>query len=321
MIQHENKIQRRQAIVLAAATCGSVGLRDASAGPRCSDDDNTTHIIRELHLQLFDFNQELVPRLVDGRRNTPTYDYRRAELFLRVSLYLRKKLDERSGKSHVAFDAALLQRRLKQLHVRSNLACSRFDDCMIRHPATRFLLDQQGKPGHAFVSLAWASLPTRLIESAEEISARLKLKRNGLEALDVARNASIKHLEVAFASMNHSDYLELVEALFMIRPETPVSLLQLHSLSLDNHAGYASVMSSICGNLMERLANNYFHQTIAISRLHQCNGSWHGFIAGQVFDILMQKWLWLMQHEQSQAPIETEETGVLSLAMQRGVAE
>jgi hypothetical protein len=66
-----------------------------------------------------------------------------------------------------------------------------------------------------------------------------------------------------------------------------------------------------------------FHQKLAISKLDGCNRSWHGSIAGEVFDILIlaQKWLWIMRSVRCEVPIELEEAGDLSLAMQRGVAE
>lgn len=321
MTADEYKIHRRQAIGFSLAACGSAQFCSVSAQPRLGCGDELASHIRELHWQLFEFNREIVPRMVDGRGNSPAYDQKRAERFLHLSLYLRRKLDQRSSQSQVAFDATLLRRRLKQLHVRSRLDCSRFDDAVIQHPANGFLRDQQGNPGHAFASLAWGSSLARLIECAEEICLLLESPQRGMNAIGAVRDASIGDLELAFASMDRGNFLELVEALFMIRPETPVSLLQLHSRLHDGHLGYASVMSCICGNLMERLANNHFHQTVAISRLSECNGSWHGFIAGQVFDILVQKWLWLMHGERSREPIEMEEAGGLSLAMQRGVVE
>jgi len=317
IIIHKNKIKRRRAIGVAIAACGSVGLPSASAGAGLGGGDDAVRQIRELHLNLWDFNREIVPRMIEVQGDAPTYDQKRAKRFLSLSLWMRRKLDQRSGNPPVAFDATLLQRRLKQLNVRSTLECSRFDHSVIHHPAMGFLSDQQGNPGHAFVSRAPKITPTRLIESAARICLSLKSSAKGMDAIGVVREASIDDLELAFASMDQGAFLELVEPLFLSRPETPVSLLKLHSSPTIYKAGCESAMSRICGNLMERLANNHFHQTIAISQRTEWSGSQHVFIAGQVFDILVQKWLWLMRVEQNRAPIEMDDASDQSLAKKR----
>jgi len=321
------EINRRQAIGFAAVLgSGSRGFRhEISAAEALGEfPQELTGLatqIRTLHTQLHWFNREIVQRFVDGRGDAPTYSSERADRFLALSLYLRKKLDQRSVQDDVEFDAKWLHERLEELHVRSKLDCSQFDVDFIRHPAMGFLRGPDDLPGHAFASLAWGCTPERIANSAAEICEWLELPAEGVKAFGVIRECPIDEVECSFAVMDRGDYLELIEALFMIRPETPVSFLALQSRPSDSDVGFRSVMSNVCGNVMERLANNYFHQTLAISELNECNGSWHGFIAGQVFDILMQKWLWLMGGPPSDEPIELEEADDLSLAMKRGVVE
>ena len=328
-MNHETiEMNRRQAIGLAA--CLSAGSRQCSAdGPGLAEMSSgppggASHLarqLREVHLQLLLFNHEIVPRFIDNRGTAPAYASKRADRFLKLSLYLRRKLDKRGGHAHVDFNATWLCKRLQELHVRSRLDCSRFDDELIRHPGMTCLRNESGQPGHAFASLAWGITPDRLTEHAEEICEWMESPAKGLEAIEAIRNAPLHQLKDAFLAMDRGDYLELVDTLFMICPETPVSFLTLRSQSSDGHVGFRSIMSHVCGNLMERLTNNYFHQTLAIGQLAECKGSWHGFIAGQVFDILMQKWLRLMGDVRSDEPIEMQHAGDLSLAMKRGMVE
>jgi hypothetical protein len=328
-MNHETiRMNRRQAIGLAACICGGSrqcsadgpGLADISSGSRGSK-SNLARQLREVHLQLLLFNQEIVPRFIDNRDAAPAYESKRADRFLKLSLFLRRKLDKRSVHAHVEFDATWLRKRLQELHVRSRLDFSRFDDELIRYPGMTYLRNESGQPGHAFASLAWGITPDRLTEHAQEICKWMNSPAKRLEAIEGIGNASLHQLKDAFLAMDRGDYLELVETLFMIRPETPVSFLTLRSQPSDGHIGFRSIMSHICGNLMERLTNNYFHQTLAIGQLAECKGSWHSFIAGQVFDILMQKWLRLMVGVRSDEPIEMEQAGDLSSAMKRGIVE
>ena len=321
-------MNRRHAIGLAASICGAgrqcladgPGLADKSSGYR-GGEIHLTRQIREVDLHLLLLNHEIVPRFVDDRCTAPAYESKRAGRFLKLSLYLRRRLDRRSVHAHVEFDATWLRKRLQDLHVRSRLDYSRFDHELIQHPGMTCLRNESGQPGHAFASLAWGIAPDRLTVHAEEICEWMGSPERGLEAIEAIRNAPLDQLKGAFLAMERGDYLELVETLFMIRPETPVSFLTLRSQPSDSQVGFRSIMSNICGNLMERLANNYFHQTLAISQLDECKGSWHGFIAGQVFDILVQKWLKLMGGVRSDEPIEMEYAGDLSSAMQRGMVE
>lgn len=274
--------------------------------------------IREFHYQLDLFNGEIVPRFGDGRSDVPAYRPCRVRRFVALSTYLGSKLDERTVRAVVDHPADHLRHHLGQLHVCTRLVCSCFDDSFQQHPGMAFLRDEDGMPGHAFASVAWGLSPRRITDCAEKICMWLEHPTCGPESYDVIRSASCSELEACLAVMDIDEYFDLVEAQFSIRHETPVSL-QLRDLK--HGQCMRGIMSTIRGNLMGRLANNYFHQTLAIPRLPECEGSWHGFIAGQVFDIVMQKWLRLMGRPRSDEAIELEEAGNLSLAIQRGVVE
>lgn len=320
MDHQDNAINRRQALGLTASWAG-IGLTPDRPMYVHDQPNELAQQIRELHHQLALFNDEIVPRLVDGRSDAPAYRPCRVHRFAAMSKYLRCKLDRRSVQPVVEYSADHLRQRLEQLHVRIRLDCSCFDESFVQHPAMAFLRNEHGMPGHAFASLAWGISPQRMRNCAEQICMWLERPGSGSESFDAIRNASCSDLEDCFTVMDLAEYFDLIEALFSIRPATPVSFLRLQSDDLIRGPGVRAIMSTMCGNLMERLANNHFDQTLAIARLPECEGSWHGFIAGQVFDILMQKWLCLMGSVQSDETIELEETGDLSMAMQRGVVE
>ncbi len=325
MNSEKNELTRREALGFAACLCvgGHQYPEDHNQKSRSADglQPKKTHLasqLRLLQMELYLFNQEIVPRFVDGRSNAPTYRIKRAAQFLALSLYFRRELDIRSAGASVELDSNALRERLRQLYVSTNIKCFRYDSGLVQYPGMQFLQGHNGQPTHAYFSLAQGATLARLTEDAEEICEKLRSSAQGVCAFETICSAPLDKLENAFTRMRRDTYLRLVETLFMIRPETPAKFLTLQTA---NGPGFTAMLSDICGSTMERLANNYFHQTLAIGRLSECNGTWHGFIAGQVFDILVQKWLSLMGVEHSGDMTRTERSGKLTLAMARGVVE
>lgn len=321
MKQVSNDINRRQAIGFAAACFGGIALGSFNTDERVRKSGNLARQIRALHLQLFLFNQELVPRFIDGRSRAPAYELKRAKRFLGMSLYLRRLLDQRSGGGQVFIDEEKLTAGLKKLYVCASLTCQRLDRSMRECSDFGFLTSQSSVADHSFYSLRFGSTTKFIRQSAVMLCHALKKPTSPHSAAATVRNACEEDLAKALKSMDPIDYLTLLEPLFLIRPTAPVSLLTLHSQQHGKRIWFRGFMSTICGNLMESLANNYFQQTLAIGRLSECDGGWHPFTLGQVFDILMQKWLLLMRGMECFDPTQIDHASALPFALARGVVE
>jgi hypothetical protein len=255
-----NKINRRQAIGFAAACCGGIGGDPVNAAQRIEPPSNLRRRIRSLHLELLLFNHELVPQFLADREEPSASEAKRARRFLAVSLYMRRLLDQQGAGAEVIIDEAKLCCQLQRLHV---------------SPALTF--------------------PLRTHESAVRICIAMKKPVGPYGAVETVRNAGDEELKIALESTAATDYLVLVESLFLIRPDTPVSLLAIHSQENLETATFRNVRTTICGNLMKRLAHDHFHQTLAIGHLPQSNCSRHPSTLSDVFGVLIQKWQRIMR--------------------------
>ena len=123
----------------------------------------------------------------------------------------------------------------------------------------------------------------------------LKKPADAHSAVETVRNASDSDLRLALESTAPMDYLKLVEALFLIRPDTPVSMLAIHSQDNGQPERFRRMLSAICRNLMERLAYDHFDQSLAIGQLQQCDAKRHPSTLSDVFGVLLEKRLVLIR--------------------------
>jgi len=289
------KINRRQAIGIAAACCGGIRVDSANAAQRIEPPINFARRIRSFHLELLLFNHELVPQFLTDREEPSTNEAKRARRFLAVSLYLRRLLDRRGGGAPVSIDEAKLSGQLRKLNVGPSLACQSLHSWMRAGSDTDWLSNEATETGHSIVSSSRGAQSHSIQESAMRLCNALKKPANARSAVVTVRNAGDDDIRLALESTAPMDYLELVEPLFLIRPATPVSMLAIHSTETEQTDKFRGMLSAICRNLMERLAYDHFDQSLAIGQLQQCDAKRHPSTLSDVFGVLLEKWLVLIR--------------------------
>lgn len=296
-------ITRRKAIqVMVGIGCAfSAGpLMFSSPLPANTLDFDRVNRLLELRSQLAAFSLQILPRFVDGRGDEPAYQPDRRKNFnlltLRLSFGLTS-LDQTKLPRDFHFCNVFwynLKTTLGDLYVDDSLRARPVTNEHRLHPAMNYLRHAKRDGCYAFRSIA-PEPPMTLVESEiYEIALKLSSKFSGEGATQVICDAKPDDLRRAFDDMTKTEYLTLIEPLFLVRPNAPVDLLTLHTRRHGHSSMFTTWMSHICGNTIERLSNNYFGQALKIACLKECEGTWHPFVAGQAFDILIQKLIFLL---------------------------
>ena len=134
---------------------------------------------------------------------------------------------------------------------------------------------------------------------AEEIATFTEGPRSSNPIVSV-RNARQQQLMRAFATMPLETYWNLILPLFHIAPEAPYELLTVRRSNstmlfgdivrpMEHSYLYSTQMSMLSSFIMEHFANNHFRRIQEIAGLRETWGNWHGFMAGQILDVLYQK--------------------------------
>lgn len=85
----------------------------------------------------------------------------------------------------------------------------------------------------------------------------LKKPTDAHSAFETVRNAGDEELRLALETIAPMNYLGFVEPLFLIRPDTPVSMQALHSQDNGQPERFRRMLSAICTHLMEILIVGY----------------------------------------------------------------
>lgn len=135
---------------------------------------------------------------------------------------------------------------------------------------------------------------------AEEIVGFLQGSRLASHPILSVQNAEPGQLIRAFTTMPHWTYWNLILPLFHIAPESALALLTVRRgnakflwddtmRTIERSYLYSTQMSMLSSFIMEYFANNHFSRILQIAGLRETWGNWHGFMAGQILDVLYQK--------------------------------
>ncbi|MGY8770401.1 MAG: hypothetical protein ACKVH8_18450 [Pirellulales bacterium] len=138
-----------------------------------------------------------------------------------------------------------------------------------------------------------------LVSFADEIAGYLEETRdksNSIHAIQIADELQILR---AFSKMPLEVYWQLLLPLFTIPPTSLLAVLTLRRSSASRRVKgfstpqrsylYYMKMSSLCAYIMEILADNHFLEVQKIAGLRETLGSWRGFMAPLILDVLYQK--------------------------------
>ena len=135
---------------------------------------------------------------------------------------------------------------------------------------------------------------------AKEISGFLESPWLPSDPIASIQNAEHAQLMTAFTTMPLETYWNLVLPLFQIAPESSPALLAVQRGNaklvfgdimrpMEHSYLYSTQMSMLSSFIMEYFANNHFSRIHEIAGMRETWGNWHGFMAGQILDVLYQK--------------------------------
>jgi hypothetical protein len=220
---------------------------------------------------------------------------------------MRRLLDQRGGGVPVSIDETKLSGQLRKLNVIESFACQPQRSWIRPTADTGWLSTETTEASPSFVTTSRGSHPHRVQQSALELCIALERSASAQNAVETVRNASDDDIRLALESITPTKYLQLLEPLFLVRPHTPVSMLAIHSTQSGLPDRFQGLLAAICRNLMERLAHDHFHQTLAIGHLPQSNCSRHPSRLSDVFGVLLQKWRWLVLDEAGSSQASTRQ--------------
>jgi hypothetical protein len=143
--------------------------------------------------------------------------------------------------------------------------------------------------------------PQAMLEGyAEEIVEFMEGPRRTSSAIAAVQDAGIYTLMRAFNVMPLETYWNLILPLFHMAPKSPLMLLVVRRGNATLRFGgtirpmehshiYSTQMSMLCSFIMEYFANDHISRIQGIAWLRETCGNWHGFMAGQILDVLYQK--------------------------------
>lgn len=135
---------------------------------------------------------------------------------------------------------------------------------------------------------------------AEQIVKFMEGPGRTSSAIATVQDAGHHSLMRAFTVMPLETYWSLVPPLFHMVPDSPSVLLTVRRGNatlrindtirpMEHSPMYTSQMSMLCSAIMEYFANDHFSRIQGIAWMRETCGNWHGFMAGQILDILYQK--------------------------------
>lgn len=135
---------------------------------------------------------------------------------------------------------------------------------------------------------------------AAEIVSFMQGPRLSSHSILSVQNAEHEHLTSAFSTIPLWTFWNLILPLFHIAPKSSSALLTVRRGNakflwddtmrpIEGSYLYSTQMSMLSSFIMEYFANNHFSRILRIAGLRETWGNWHGFMAGQILDVLYQK--------------------------------
>jgi hypothetical protein len=135
---------------------------------------------------------------------------------------------------------------------------------------------------------------------AEEIVGFMQGPWVSSHSIVLVQNAEHEQLMRAFSTMPLWTFWNLLLPLFYIAPESSSALLTVRRGNakflwddtmrpIERGYLYSTQMSMLSSFIMECFANNHFSRILRIAGLRETWGNRHGFMAGQILDVLYQK--------------------------------
>jgi len=155
---------------------------------------------------------------------------------------------------------------------------------------------------------------------AEEIVEFMEGAGRTSDAIAAVQDAGLQQLVRAFTVMPLETYWHLILPLFHMAPRSSTAVLTVRrgnatmsfagtSRHIEHSYLYSTQMSMLSSFIMEYFANDCFWRIQAVAWLRETWGNWHGFMAGQILDILYQKVI-VLRRLCSTGAVTTETKGV-----------
>jgi hypothetical protein len=194
-----------------------------------------------------------------------------------------------------------------------------YQQCESSNSVTGYCRIVQGRCQWDLRSMGPRFPQSMLDEYAEEIAEFIEEPEGASCATVCIRNAKFHQLVKAFTKMPLQTYWNLILPLFYIKPACPSMLLTVRRGNASMYYGgitrdvehsypYSTQMSMLSAFVMEHFANDCFWRIQGVAWLRETWGNWHGFMAGQILDVLYQKVIVLRRLCSSRvAPAETDD--------------
>lgn len=321
---HDADVSRRSFLI--ASSAGAVCTAFLSLGARTTANDaeversclilNASHVLVELRIMRNHFlpfllrqvqwdNGARSPRLVPPTRETLCAFRETVDgLFAQISSTCEPHAEHDIGRV-----LAPARRHLGTVQRRCLLQPRTVDDDFVRERCSVDVESPVWVWKCSAMTFAW---PEDLLEYYwREIQQLLGMPANARP--DDLRFLDPRQIIASFQSLSEDEYFRLMSPLVQLFPTLPYQLFCIPDRwegnagnTISGLRGIRDRISYLMGETMERLANNSFMRLWPLVRREEMCGSWMGFIAGQVLDVLYQKTLvvtWMLQRADGGQPV------------------